>query len=191
MRTSNLLPMILLPLLLVACSRDDAPAAGTAASPAAADGEAPAATAPPASEAAPATEAPAAGGLDLDGFELSMDRVDRWIDANRKISAVVQQDRSLEDVVAANANEPRDTYIARLESSPRVAAAIESAGLTTREYALTTETLIGSVLALGMVDAGAIPELPPAMRDSQPLRFVQANRAEIDAKLQALQRGQE
>lgn len=185
MRIASALSMALLPLLIAACSGGDAPPAAASTPPAVAGDTAPAATPPP------AADAPVAGGLDLGGFELSMDRVDRWIEANRKISALVQQDRTLEDVVAADANEPRDTYIARLESSPRVAAAIDSAGLSTREYALTTETLIGSVLALGMLDAGAIPELPPAMRDSQPLRFVQANRAEIDAKLQALQRGEE
>ena len=35
----------------------------------------------------------------------------------------------------------------------------------------------------------AIKELPPSIRDTQPVAFVQANKAEITAKMDALKRG--
>lgn len=186
MRIARLPAISVLAIALAACGADQGTTNAPAADPAA---TAPA-TAPP-EAAAPANDATAAdaGTADPARFELDMARVDRWLDATRRLSALTRQDESLEEVVSADANEPRETYIARLQGNPAVADAIDDAGMSPTEYALTTETLIGALFAIGMLDAGAIQELPPSIRDTQPVAFVQANKAEITAKMEALKRG--
>ena len=158
----------------------------------AADAKAPADAASAATEAtAPAPDAATTAASDLDpaSFELDMGRVDRWLDATRRLSELTEADESLEEVVSADANEPREDFIAALEAHPAVAAAIRDAGMSPGEYALTTETLIGALFAVGMLEASATKELPEALRDAQPVAFVQANKAEITAKMEALKRG--
>ena len=189
MRLARLLTLSLVPLLLVACGAEGAASEGATA---------PAATAASAVPATGAEAAPAVAGnvsaapetTDPAKFELDMDRVDRWLDANRRLGALVEQDPSLEDVTAADASEPREAYIARLEAHPGVSGAIRDAGMTATEFALTTETLLAAVFAIGMVDAGAIPELPAELKDTPSVRFVQANKDEITRKIQALQAGE-
>lgn len=191
MRHAGLLAPALLALALAACSAGDDANGATAGS--AETATAPAADAAPdapaTAEAAADTGTATAGATDPADFELDMARVDKWLEATRRLSALTQEDEALEDVVSADANEPRESYIARLEGHPAVAAAIRGAGLTPTEYALTTETLVGALFAIGMLEAGAIKELPPSIRDTQPVAFVQANKAEITAKMDALKRG--
>lgn len=184
MRIARLPAISVLAIALAACGADQGTTNASAADPAPAS-----AAAPEAADPANDATAPDAGTADPARFELDMARVDRWLDATRRLSALTRQDESLEEVVSADANEPRETYIARLQGNPAVADAIDDAGMSPTEYALTTETLIGALFALGMLDAGAIQELPPSIRDTQPVAFVQANKAEITAKMEALKRG--
>jgi hypothetical protein len=188
-RLIAILSAIALALALSACSGEPAPAGADAATqPGTADAT-PAAGGPSTDADAPAEAASAArsGADDIASFELSMDRVDRWIDATGRLGKLNQADPSLEDVTAQDASEPRDAYIARLEAHPQVAAAIAAAGMTPAEYALTTESLVASVFAIGMLDAGAIKELPAELKGTQPVAFVQAHKDEITRKMQALQ----
>ncbi len=180
MRIARLtLPLLALALALAACNGQDAPAtdAATASTPAA---ESPATAAgPETQEAAPAA--------DTAGFELTMDGVDRWLAATRNIAGLVKQDPALEDATAMDASEGTDAYVARLDSLPKVVAAIRDAGLSTRDYAMTSEAVTGALFAVGMLEAGAIKELPPELKDNQHVRFVQEHKDEIGAKIKAMQ----
>ena len=172
------LPLLALALVLAACHGRDAPATD-------------AATAAPAAEvptAATVTEAPeTAPAADTASFELTMDGVDRWLAATRDIAELVKQDPALEDATAMDANEGTDAFVARLDSLPKVAAAIRGAGLSTRDYAMTSEAVTGALFAVGMLEAGAIKELPPELKDNQHVRFVQEHKDEIGAKIKAMQ----
>lgn len=171
------LTLPLLALALAACGGQDAPSTDAATTPAV---DAPTAAAGAGTqEAAPAS--------DTASFELTMDGVDRWLEATRNIAGLVKQDPALEDATAMDANEGTDAFVARLDSLPQVAAAIREAGLSTRDYAMTSEAVTGALFAVGMLEAGAIKELPPELKDNQHVRFVQEHKDEINAKIQAMQ----
>jgi hypothetical protein len=152
-------------LSLAACNGQDAPSTD------AADATTPAVEAPTAAVETESQEA--APAADTASFELTMDGVDRWLAATRNIAGLVKQDPALEDATAMDANEGTDAFVARLDSLPQVAAAIRKAGLSTRDYAMTSEAVTGALFAVGMLEAGAIKELPPELKDNQHVRFVQ------------------
>jgi hypothetical protein len=179
-----LLPSLFL-LLAAACAKQDAPPADAA--PAAESTEsATAETA--ATEAAPASEPEArdSAALDPGAIELTMPRVERWLAATAKIAGLIEKDPALEDVTAMDASESMETYVARLEAHPGVAAAIGSAGETPRDYAMTSAAVTAAMFAQGMLEAGAIKQLPEGM-NQQHVDFIREHKDEIAAKMKALE----
>jgi len=180
MSTARLLSAACLALLLAACGEEapsttDARAAAAAPTPEASPTGA-VADATPTAESAPSTTAE---------FELTMPGVERWMAANRGVAALVASEPALEDTTAMDADEGTDAFVARLDAQPSVAAAIRSAGLSTRDYAMTTEAVVGALFAVGMLEAGAIKELPAELKDSQHVRFVQEHKDEITAMMES------
>lgn len=173
------LSLLALALALGACS-DDRPA-DTAAAPA-----------PAASEAATSTPADAPAGTgelaDLTG-EIALDkaRLDRYFAALASLGALVKQDPSLEQFEMGD-SETTDQFVARIEAEPRIRAALAEAGMSAREYARTSEALVASMFAVGMLEAGAIKELPPEANKAN-VEFVKAHMAEIESRMKALGAG--
>lgn len=68
----------------------------------------------------------------------------------------------------------------RMERDPRVAGALRRANLAPREAATMQIALLQAVLVAGLLESGTLKEIP---KDASPenVRFVQANRAAIDA----------
>lgn len=188
MRTIKLSAACLL-LALAACAKQETPPPETTAAPAVGPAEdaAAAATAAP-QDAAPETGAPETGTLNPGTIELTMPRVERWLAATAKIGGLVEKDPSLEDVTAMDASESIDTYVARLESHPGVAAAIASAGTSPRDYALTSAAVTAAMFAQGMLEAGAIKQLPEGI-NQQHVDFIREHKDEIAAKMKALEAG--
>ena len=185
MRMTKLLVPSLFLLLVAACAQQDAPPADAAP---ATDSTESAATGTAATDAAPAPE-PAAQdseALDPGAIELTMPRVERWLAATAKIASLIQKDPSLEDVTAMDASESMETYVARLEAHPGVVAAIESAGETPRDYAMTSAAVTAAMFAQGMLEAGAIKQLPEGM-NQQHVDFIREHNDEIAAKMKALE----
>jgi len=185
MRMIKLLAPCLL-LALAACAKQEAPSAdtGTAAT------EAPVQSAadPAAATEAPAAEAPQTGSLDPGTIELTMPRVERWLAATSKIAGLIEKDPALEDITAMDASESIETYVARLESHPGVAAAIASAGEAPRDYAMTSAAVTAAMFAQGMLEAGAIKQLPEGI-NQQHVDFIREHKDEIAAKMKALEAG--
>lgn len=177
--TQRWLPLIALALALGACSKNE-PAAttGTAAAPAAATPEASAAS--PVAAVAEATDEIA----DLTGeIPLTEARMARYYVALEKLAALQQQHKDLEDF-AMDASENTAQFVARVEREPRIVAALAEAGMSPLEYTRTSEALVASLFAYGMLEAGAIKELPPeANKDN--VAFVKAHKAEIEARMKA------
>jgi len=163
-------------LVLAACARpaeNAAPASASAAAPATAE--------MPAAQAA-ATDTAAIDSIDR--FELTMANVDAWMHAQKALGEAVKKDPSLDP--AMNISEESDAqYVARLEASPAMKAAIESAGMSVRDYAYTSQSLVATLMAVGAVEAGQLKEIPEGINPRN-VDFIKAHRAEIEAKMKAM-----
>lgn len=169
-----------LALALAACSGDRP--ADSAAAPAAAAPEAPAATPADAATAAAEELANISGEIALDKA-----RLDRYFAAMSNLNALVKQDPALEDVEMGD-SETTDQFVARIEAEPRVRAALAQAGMSAREYTLTSEALVASMYVVTMLETGTIKELPPEANKAN-VEFVKAHMAEIESRMQALGAG--
>ena len=175
--TQRCLSLLALALALGACSKDQP--ADTAAAPAAG----PAAAAPQ----APAAAAVAAATdeiADMSGeIPLTEARMARYYIALEKLAALEKQEPELEEL-AMDANETTEQFVARIEREPRIAAALAASGMSALEYARTSEALVASMFAQGMIEAGLTKELPPGANKAN-IEFVKAHQAEIEAKMKA------
>jgi hypothetical protein len=142
--------------------------------------------APTTDAAAPAATVSQAPAEDAD-VELTMDKVEAWIAASKNLAAAEQADASLDSAMNAS-EEDGVQYAARLESTPKLRAAIEQAGMSARDYALVSESLVASLMAVGAVEAGALKEIPEGMNPKH-IEFVRAHRAEIETMMQQAQGG--
>ena len=164
-------------LALAACK----PAAQT-------DNAAPSTAAAPATAApaAPTTvaQSPAADAGSIDTFELTMDNVEKMLQAQVAIAAAAKADPSLDP--AMNLSEENDAqYVARLEATPALKAAIEKSGMSVHDYAYTAQSLIATMMAVGAVEAGQLKAIPEGVNPRN-VEFVKANGKAIEAKMQAL-----
>ena len=167
-------PLALLALsVLSACNQNAAPAQ-------------PAATAQPeasaVSEAAPASTArPAASDAP---YALTMDHVDAYFEAQKRLVLAAKADPTLEDLSMNVSHEDSTQYAARLEANPKVRAAIADAGLSTRDFALTGETLISALMAQAALEGGMLKEIPKGL-DPASVDFVKQNKAKIEAAMRS------
>jgi hypothetical protein len=166
-------------LVLAACTKP----ADTAAPAGASTVATPATTA--AASAASEAQAPATGGSDsIDNFELTMANVDAWMHAQKALGEAVKKDPSLDP--AMNVSEENDAqYVARLEASPAMKAAIESAGMSVHDYAYTSQSLVATLMVVGAVEGGQLKDIPEGVNPRN-VDFVKAHRAEIEAKMKAM-----
>jgi len=136
--------------------------------------------------AAPAAEpavaqAPADSGS-IVTYDLTMDNVHAMMKAQVALAAVEKADPTLDS--AMNISEENDAqYVARLESTPKVRAAIEAAGMSVRDYAYTAQSLVGTMMAVGAVEAGLVKEIPEEVNPRN-VEFVKAHRAELEKMMQ-------
>jgi hypothetical protein len=155
-----------------------------------------AATAPSAaSDATPAAStAPASTPADS-GFELTMDKVDAYYATIGKMSALAMQaatsgsqdeGEGADDPTSMDASESVDHYIARIEADPKARAMVTSAGMSVSDYAHTNEALTVGMMTAGALESGALKKIPDGI-DPQYVEFAQRHKAELEAKLKALQ----
>ena len=183
-----LLPALSL-LALAACGQKDAaPSAGAADS----------AGAP----AAAASSASGSSGGDADladvtNYRLSMDKVDKYIAAQRNMAAKMKSmtPAEREAVKARNesTNDPNaslDDMARSIEREPVMNDAIRSAGLSAREFALVTISMMQSAMAssvLEMRPKDNQDSLVRAMKaNADNIKFYREHEAEITAKSKAI-----
>jgi hypothetical protein len=171
----------LLTLSLLAC----AACTPTAQSPTASDSTAGNASASaPAASSAPAAEPTAASDS---GFVLTMDKVDAYYATIAKMSTMIRDEGASDDVTAMNSDESVDQYIARIQADPKAAAMITSAGMSVSDYAHTNEALLAGMMTAGALDSGALKTIPAGI-NPQYVEFARTHKAELAAKLAALQK---
>jgi hypothetical protein len=175
-------PLALLALAFtVACSKDAAPGADTAA--------------PAAASAAPRSSDQELA--DVTSYRLSMDKVDKYMAAQRNVAVRMKDMTPAErDAVKArmesggDQNESLDQMVRRIEGEPTLNGAIRDAGLSAREYTLLTVSMMQSAMA-----AGVLKMRPKENQDSlvkemkanpENVRFIQQNEAELQRKQEAM-----
>jgi type IV secretory pathway VirB10-like protein len=169
---------LLLTTALAACNKSEpaAPAATTATpatAPAASDSAAPAMpaapTPPPADDNAPVS--------------LDMRKIKTWMQAQKNLAEVEKADPSLD--AAQNASEENVTqYAERLKANAKMRAAIESAGLSTLDFARIGDTLIGAMMTEAALKGGQLKKVPDGI-DPASVEFVKQHDAEIKAMMGA------
>jgi hypothetical protein len=174
MKHSIRLPLALLALaVLSACNQTATPPEPAAT----AQVEAPA--------AGPAPVAPQPAATAGDDYALTMANVEAYFKAQQKLAEAAQADPMLEDLTMNVSQEDGVQYAARLEANQKVRAIIADAGLSTRDFALTGETLLTALLAQGALESGALKELPEGM-DPASVEFVKQNKVQIEAMMKSL-----
>ena len=170
----KLLPLsVALVLALAACNKS--------ADTATASADVPTAATVAANADAPVAQPPADAGS-IDTYELTMDNVHAMMKAQVALAAAEKADPTLDS--AMNISEENDAqYVARLESTPKVRAAIEAAGMSVRDYAYTAQSLVGTMMAVGAVEAGQLKEIPEGVNPRN-VEFVKAHRAELEKMMQ-------
>lgn len=182
MRTAS--RYVLLALSLAACNAKDSANAGDTAAATTAGASAPAKSGD--------------GDLaDVQSYRLSMDKIDKFMTAQRNLalkakdlSPAEREAMKLRNENADNSDESIDGIARRIEGEPMMNAAIREAGLSSREYALITMSMIQSAMAAGVLkmrpndNADSLVREMKANKDN--VKFMQENEAEIQRKQQEL-----
>lgn len=160
-------------LLLAACAKSDDTAAATSG--------------------APATAAASSGDdvADVASYELTMDRMDEYFASLRNIAIAMKDLPEEQRDISMDEADGIDAYTAKLEANPTVRKAIDDAGSTPRDFALTGMAYLqagmaASVLAMRPNDnADSLAREMKASMDN--IKFVREHEAELKQKTEAIQ----
>lgn len=169
---------LLAPLLLAAACASDADTAADSAAPVAA-------------------AAPASSGDDLadvSAYELNMERMDRYYAAQRALALRIKDmspaEREAFDV-ASDMDDSLDDMVRRFEGSPTMVAALDEAGMSAREFALTTMAIVQSGMAAAVLQMRPEANQDSLMREMKAnpanVRFMRENEAALQQKQAELQ----
>ncbi|MGZ8378214.1 MAG: hypothetical protein ACXW61_16900 [Gemmatirosa sp.] len=186
--TRTLLPLGAL-LLAVACSsKDAAPAAGDSAG---ASGGA--STTPPAASGASSGDGDLA---DVTSYRLTMDKMDRYYAAQRNMAVRMQALSPAERAAleakddADDSNQSLDDMARKIEQTPVMAEAVREAGLSAREFATITVSMIQSAMAASVLQMrpkdnqdSLVREMKASMEN---VRFMRENEAVLRQKQEAM-----
>jgi hypothetical protein len=165
---------------LTACNKDNSAASNSAAAAAA---------------EAPAPAASSDNELkDITKYRLSMDKIDKYIAAQRNIALKAKNLSPAEKAAMearndngdANADASLDDMQKKIDSEPLMKSAIQDAGLSTREFVMITMSMMQSGMAAGVLKLRPKDNqdsLIHAMQASpENVKFYQDNEAEITRK---------
>ena len=132
---------------------------------------------------------------DLSRYELTMDKMDKYLAATRNMLAAAksltpEQRERLK--ASGDANASLDDYASQLENEPLARDAIRRAGISTREFAVISMAYIQAAMAQ------AILQMRPDIKNTDSIagemkanpaniRFMTENRAALEAKFKALE----
>jgi len=130
---------------------------------------------------------------ELADYRLTTEVFERFVQASSRVAEVTRDDASFRyaplftkdlalsgDAVAEAAG-----LVARLEHHPALAASLEGAKITPREYTKFAITLIAAHLAHGFITSGVLPRVP-AGAPTINVEFVKAHEADVTAVLTSL-----
>jgi hypothetical protein len=130
---------------------------------------------------------------ELADYRLTTEVFERFVHASNRIADITRDDTSFDaaplftkdvalsdDAVAAAAG-----LMARIENHKALAAALDAAKITPREYVKFALTLIAAHLAHGFVTSGVLPRVP-AGAPTINVEFVSTHTADVTAALASL-----
>ena len=155
------------------------------------------------SASAAAAAAPAAGTTnaeadlaDLSRYELSMDKVDRYYNAQRNVFRKAKDMSPAEREALAKSQQTGndanlDDMVRNVEQSPVMRDAVREAGLSAREYVMVSMALMQSMMAssvLQMRPNDNQDSLARAMKvNPENLKFIKEHQAELTQKQKAME----
>lgn len=130
---------------------------------------------------------------ELADYRLTTEVFERFVQANSRIVDVTQQDTAFtyaplftKDVaLSGDAVAEAAGLVARLTNHPGLAAALEAAKITPREYSKFAITLIAAHLAYGFLSSGAMRRVPPGAPTVN-VEFVKTHESDVTAALASL-----
>lgn len=176
MHSRTVLPALL--LLAVACGPKDAGAPESAAN-AAASG-------------AGSVEEDLA---DVSSYRLTMDKVDRYFEAQRNIARRVKdmspEDRAPLERMESSANASLDDMARRIDSHPAMREAVREAGFSAREFATFTMAMVQAAMASSVLEMRPNDDQDSLAREMKAsmenIRFLREHEAEITQRQEALE----
>lgn len=139
---------------------------------------------PGADSAAPAASAPTAGSrsadaelADITAYRLDMGKIDKYIaaqsnilDRGEKLTAAEREAmRARTEARGDNQNASMDDMVKQIESEPLMIGAIQDAGLTAREFAMITISMMQSAMA------SSVAAMQPNVNQDSLIREMKAN----------------
>ena len=135
---------------------------------------------------------------DVAKFRLTMDRIDKYVAAQRNIAAKVNSMSPAERAAAEAKNEgdnssdqSLDGMAKRIESVPQMRDAVREAGLSTREFALITYSMMQSAMAASVLQMRPKDNQDSLVREMKAnpdnVKFYREHEAEITRKMKALE----
>ena len=130
---------------------------------------------------------------ELADYRLTPEVFVRFVEAGTRISDVIQQDSSFDDaplftkeiLLSGDAVAEATGLAARLEHHTGLAAALEAARLTPREYAKFAITLIAAHLAHRFINSGALKRVPSGAPTIN-VEFIKNHDTDVTAALATL-----
>jgi hypothetical protein len=142
---------------------------------------------PAAATAAVAAVAPADDAVaddNLFGFDLTMDKVNRYMESMRNLADAEKTHPGAVGFLENSGNRSDEENIALMKANSDVIAALAKAGNTPREFWLTQGALMGAMLGGSMLEAKQITEFPKEY-NPQWLEFYKQHKSELMAMSKA------
>lgn len=119
-------------------------------------------------------------------YRLNMDNVNKFVGASKALIKLSHDNPALEKEMASQSDAKTiEEAVKTTEKYPAVIAAIQSAGLTTRDFVVMTGTLMGTEMAVGMKKQGQIKDYPPSISPEN-AAFVEKNWDKLNAMMKAV-----
>jgi hypothetical protein len=130
---------------------------------------------------------------ELADYRLTADVFERFVKASTRIAEIAANDASFADAplftkdvaLSGDAVVEAEGLVARLERHSGLAAALDAATITPREYAKFAIALVGAHLAYNFVKAGVLKRVPSGAPTTN-VEFVKAHDADVTAALESL-----
>ena len=135
---------------------------------------------------------------DVTKYRLSMDKIDKYLAAQRNIAtkaaSLSPAQRAAMEAKNENSGDPNaslDDMVKRIESEPMMAGAIKDAGLSPREFAMVTISMMQTGMAAAVLKMRPTDNQDSLIREMKAnpdnIKFYNANEVEITRKSKAME----
>lgn len=132
---------------------------------------------------------------DISSYRLTMDKVDRFFDAQlaiaRRVKDLPPEDRAPLDEMESSANATLDDMARKLESHPATRDGLREADISAREFATLTMAMVQAGMAASVLQMRPNDNQDSLAREMKAsmdnIRFMQENEAELTRRQQELE----